>query len=78
MVRIEENKLIVEIETNSPKELYHELLNCMITCVQATQESGTQDKMEELPTSLVFFMELYKALLPDVDQVDKMFGKTKQ
>lgn len=77
MVRIEENKLIIEIETNSPKELYQELLNSMITCVQATQESGTQEKMEELPSSLVFLMEMYKALLPDARQVDKMFKNKK-
>jgi hypothetical protein len=68
MVRIEGNKIIIEIEQNSPEEFYRSLLNDMINCIQALQKAD----MEE---DVYFLLELYKAILPDQVQLNKMFGK---
>ena len=68
MVRIEGNKIIIELEHNSPEEFYRSLLHDMINCIQALQKAD----MEE---DVYFLLELYKAILPDQVQLNKMFGK---
>lgn len=71
MVHIKKNKLIIEIKSSVPEELYCNLLKDIIVCVQATQADMDND---ELKSSLHFLLELYKAMLPDETQVGKMFG----
>jgi hypothetical protein len=70
MVRIEKNKIFIELEQTSPEEFYKSLLNDTITCIQALREADLEEDM-------YFLLELYKALLPDQEQVNKMFGKKK-
>lgn len=72
MIHIEKSKLIIEIETSAPEELYHDLIKDIIVCLQATQADKDN---EELKSSLHFLLELYKAMLPDEDQVRKMFAR---
>jgi len=67
MVRIEGNKIIIELEQTSPEEFYKSLLNDTISCIQALQETDIED--------VYFLLELYKAMLPDQEQVNKMFRK---
>lgn len=72
MVRIEKNKIIIEVETSAPEEFYADLLKDIITCVQSAQTDKDNDKLGD---SLHFLLELYKALLPDERQVEKIFAK---
>ena len=70
MVRIEGNKIIIELKQTLPEEFYRSLLNDTITCIQALRETDAEEDM-------YFLLELYKALLPDQEQINKMFGKKK-
>lgn len=66
-IHIEGNKILIEVETTSPEEFYQSLLREMINCIQLMSEAEVDD--------VYFLLELYKALLPDQEQTDKMFGK---
>ena len=66
-IRIEGSKISIELEQNSPEEFYRNLLKDMVNCIQALQETDMED--------VYFLLELYKAMLPDQEQVNKMFGK---
>ena len=72
MVRIEKNKLIIEMETSAPEEIYADLLKDVIKCIQA---AGRDKDNDEIHDSLHFLLELYKAMLPSEEQVSKMFAK---
>jgi hypothetical protein len=72
MVRIEGNKIIIEIEQTSPEEFYQGLMRDMISCIQGLSESDLDVPLQD---SISFVLELYKAILPDQEQVNKMFGK---
>lgn len=67
MVRIEGNKILIELEQTSPEEFYNSLLRGMVNCIQAMNEAEVED--------VYFLLELYKALLPEQEQINKMFGK---
>ena len=72
MVRIENNKLVIELNQPTPEEFYAGLLKDIITCIQALHETELD---EPLPGSMFYLLELYKGLLPDQEQVNKMFGQ---
>ena len=71
MVRIEKDKLVIELETSAPEELYHYLMKDILVCIQATQADMDNDQLQD---SLHFLLELYKAMLPNEEQVEKMFA----
>ena len=77
MIRTENNKLIIEIETTEPEQTYRNLLNGIALCVQGIAEGGTEEKDQELPDGVVFLMQLYRAMLPSEEQVEMMFKKKK-
>ena len=72
MVRLKNDKIVIEIKTSAPEELYHDMMKDILVCVQATQADKDN---EELRSSLHFLLELYKAMLPDEEQVRMMFAK---
>ncbi|MGP8216768.1 MAG: hypothetical protein ACLQQ4_14480 [Bacteroidia bacterium] len=72
MVRIENNKLVIEIEQPMPEEFYAGLLKDIIDCIQALHETHRD---EPIPGSICFLLELYKEMLPNQEQAKKMFGK---
>lgn len=74
MVHIEKGKLIIEIATNAPTQTLHDLLGAIPLCIQATQ-TGAEQADDSLPDCIHFLLELYRAMLPDETQVEKMFEK---
>ncbi len=72
MVCIEGNKILIELEQTSPEEFYQGLLKGMINCIQAMSETDLEEPMSD---SMYYLLELYKAILPNQEQVNKMFGK---
>lgn len=72
MVRITGTTLLIELNQPDAEEFYQGLLNDIIVCVQALHET---DMDEPLPGSMYYLLELYKGLLPDQEQINKMFGK---
>ena len=77
MVRIEKDKLIIEIET-IPDQLLNDLLIDIIVCVQAIQCLDSEFVDEKLGRAVCTLLELYKALLPDERMVKKMYQKEKK
>lgn len=72
MVRIEGNKIFIELEQTSPEEFYQGLLKDMVNCIQAMSETDLEEPMSD---NMYFLLELYKGILPNQEQVNKMFGK---
>jgi hypothetical protein len=75
MIKIEKNKLVIEIEISDPEEFYHGILKDIPTCIQAITKGGMDEPDKELNGSLCFLLEFYKELLPTKEQVDAMLGK---
>lgn len=73
-VRIENNKLVIELEVATPEEFYHGLLKDIVVCLQAITEGGLDEPDKQLYGSLCFLLEFYKEILPTQEQVDMMFG----
>jgi len=72
MVRIEKNKLIIEVDSNMPTQTLYDLLGAIPVCIQATQ-TGPEQAPDSLPDSIHFLLELYRAMLPNETQVELMF-----
>ncbi len=77
MVQIEKDKIIIEIETPDPEQLYKYLLKGIPTCIQEIVEHGMVESHIELPHSLSTLIDLYKQILPSEKQADRMFKKGK-
>jgi hypothetical protein len=77
MVQIERDKIIIEIKTIDPEQLYRHLLTGIPTCIQAIAESGIDERDRDLPVSLFAIIEFYKQLLPSEKQIEKMLKKGK-
>jgi hypothetical protein len=70
MIKIEKNKLVIEIETPEPEQIYKRLLKDIPTCIQAIVEGGLDERDVKLPDSLSNLIDLYKAILPTGKQLD--------
>ena len=77
MVRIEGDKLIIELDVPEPKRFYGHLINDIPICIQAIAETGLDERNPALGDSLVNLLELYMALLPEGKQVKRIFKKGK-
>jgi len=75
MIKIEKDKLIIEIETTDPEEYYAILLRDIIMCVQSALADKDNDKLHD---SLHFLLELYRAMLPTERQIESMFAKKQE
>ena len=67
MVRVTENKLIIEIETSYPSALLRDLQESLINLMQRYQEDRSPDRLDD-----VNCLEILKALLPETEQYEKM------
>ena len=77
MVRIEGDKLVIELDVRDPKRFYGYLIKDIPICIQAIAETGLDERNPALPDSLVNLLELYMALLPERKQVKRIFKKRK-
>ncbi len=75
MVRIEKNKILIELDVPDPEEFYKHLLMDIPICIQAITETGLDERNPKLPDSLSNLIELYKAILPMGKQVNRMLKK---
>jgi hypothetical protein len=67
MVRIEGEKLVIEIQSTSPEEMLISISKGLIEVIQAVQASETLEDTK-LGGHLFFVLELYKALQLNEDQ----------
>jgi hypothetical protein len=77
MIRIEKNKLIIEVETSQPEEIYKRLLKDIPMCIQAIVDGGLDERDVKLPDSLSNLIDLYKAILPTGKQLDAILKNKK-
>jgi hypothetical protein len=63
MVTLKKDKLIIEIDSESPDELLKSFQNTLINSVQLIQELQESSFNKQAPLSCFFFLELYKSLI---------------
>jgi hypothetical protein len=65
MVILKNDKLIIEIESDSPNELLKSFQNTLINSVQLIQELQESNYNHEAALSCFFLLELYKSLIEE-------------
>jgi hypothetical protein len=63
MVTLKKDKLIIEIDSDSPDELLKSFQNTLINSVQLIQELQESNFNQEAAMSCFFLLELYKSLI---------------
>ncbi len=74
MVRIEGNKLLIELESTEPVELLEGFNNSICDLVQMLAESDEIYNYAHLFDAMYYLIELQKGLLIDGSQLNKLFG----
>jgi hypothetical protein len=69
MVRIEGEKIIIEIQSTSPVELLSSISKGMIEVIQAVQGCDVTIEDPALGAHVFFVLELYKALQLSEEQI---------
>jgi hypothetical protein len=62
MVTLKEDKIIVEIDSNSPADLLESFKKSIINSIQLIQELQESNFNEDAAMSCFFLLELYKTL----------------
>ena len=75
MVKIEGNKLIIELEANDPVELLYAIQKGIVTCVQSVHEVESFCGNEELSPGLYYLLELHNAMLPTEEELRRAYNK---
>ena len=69
MVRVTENKLIIEIESSYPAALLRDLQESLINVLRRYNEDNSPGRLDDMNC-----LEILKALLTQTEQYEKMIG----
>jgi hypothetical protein len=72
MVQLKENKLIIEIGTESPAAYLHELQLALTVMIVSVAESPELAGYQDMPESIFKLRELQQELMLSVDQMKRL------